>query len=81
VQELVWRADYTPFGDTIVSANGVENALRFPGQYFDEETGLHYNYFRDYDPTVRVIRLDSMEASIHTFMQMQIPYALLIRAV
>jgi RHS repeat-associated protein len=23
----------------------------FPGQYFDEETGLHYNYFRDYDPT------------------------------
>ena len=24
--------------------------LRFPGQYFDRETGLHYNYFRDYDP-------------------------------
>ncbi len=22
-----------------------------PGQYFDQETGLHYNYFRDYDPT------------------------------
>ena len=26
--------------------------LRFPGQYFDAETGLHYNYFRDYDPSV-----------------------------
>jgi RHS repeat-associated protein len=26
--------------------------LRFPGQYFDEETGTHYNYFRDYDPGV-----------------------------
>jgi RHS repeat-associated protein len=26
--------------------------LRFPGQYFDSETGLHYNYFRDYDPAV-----------------------------
>ncbi len=26
--------------------------LRFPGQYFDAETGLHYNYFRDYDPQV-----------------------------
>ena len=24
--------------------------LRFSGQYFDPETGLHYNYFRDYDP-------------------------------
>lgn len=23
---------------------------RFPGQYYDAETGLHYNYFRDYDP-------------------------------
>ena len=27
--------------------------LRFPGQYFDRETSLHYNYFRDYDPRWR----------------------------
>lgn len=26
--------------------------LRYPGQYYDQETGLHYNYFRDYDPTI-----------------------------
>lgn len=26
--------------------------LRFPGQYFDAESRLHYNYFRDYDPTI-----------------------------
>jgi len=26
--------------------------LRFPGQYFDEESRLHYNYFRDYDPAI-----------------------------
>ncbi|MBL1142955.1 MAG: RHS repeat-associated core domain-containing protein [Proteobacteria bacterium] len=24
--------------------------MRLPGQYYDEETGLHYNYFRYYDP-------------------------------
>lgn len=33
--------------------------LRFPGQYYDKETGLHYNYFRDYDPgTGRYITSD-----------------------
>jgi len=30
----------------------ITNNLRFPGQYYDEETGLHYNYFRDYKPMV-----------------------------
>jgi RHS repeat-associated protein len=28
------------------------NTFRFPGQYYDEETGLHYNYFRDYQPMI-----------------------------
>ncbi|MFO1516801.1 MAG: RHS repeat-associated core domain-containing protein [Lysobacterales bacterium] len=33
--------------------------LRFPGQYFDQETGLNYNYFRDYEPgTGRYIESD-----------------------
>jgi RHS repeat-associated protein len=35
---------------------------RFPGQYYDKETGLHYNYFRDYDPqTGRYVESDPIE--------------------
>jgi RHS repeat-associated protein len=35
--------------------------LRFPGQYFDSETGLHYNYFRDYDGSIgRYMQSDPM---------------------
>ncbi|WP_261905685.1 RHS repeat-associated core domain-containing protein, partial [Streptomyces buecherae] len=31
-------------------AQNLDCPLRFPGQYADPETGLHYNYFRHYDP-------------------------------
>jgi RHS repeat-associated protein len=50
-QQVVWQADYAPFGEATVTMAEVDNPLRFPGQYFDPETGLHYNYFRDYDPS------------------------------
>ncbi len=49
-QNTVWQADYTPFGQAQVTLNTVANPLRFPGQYFDQETGLHYNWHRYYDP-------------------------------
>jgi RHS repeat-associated protein len=39
-------ASEDPDGDSNLFGYG----LRFPGQYFDAETGLHYNYFRHYDP-------------------------------
>ena len=57
---VVWKANYEPFGKAAVSAaSTVENNLRFPGQYFDRETGLHYNYFRDYEPgTGRYVQSD-----------------------
>ncbi|MDF2074569.1 hypothetical protein P2Q70_08300 [Pseudomonas mendocina] len=47
---MTWRAEAQAFGETQVVLNTIDNALRFPGQYFDEETGLYQNYFRDYDP-------------------------------
>lgn len=46
---LAWSAQYTAFGKAHITIDTVENNLRFPGQYFDEESGLHQNYFRDYD--------------------------------
>ena len=50
-QHVVWQADYQPFGEVSESVTIFANNLRFAGQYFDGESGLHYNYFRDYDPT------------------------------
>lgn len=47
---VVWDVEFDPFGNELAGGiKTVENNLRFPGQYFDVETGLHYNYFRDYD--------------------------------
>ena len=46
---VVWSADYKPFGEATVTVSTITNNLRFPGQYYDAETGLNYNYFRDYD--------------------------------
>jgi RHS repeat-associated protein len=49
---VVWSADYDPFGTATVTVSAVENNMRLPGQYYDSETGLHYNYHRYYDPSV-----------------------------
>ena len=58
-QTVVWQADYKPFGEANITIETITNNLRLPGQYFDGETGLHYNYFRDYDPsTGRYIESD-----------------------
>jgi RHS repeat-associated protein len=47
---VVWSATYDAFGKaTVDGSSSVTNNLRFPGQYFDQETGLHYNWFRFYD--------------------------------
>jgi len=55
---VVWRWDSDPFGNAAVSedpdgdSNLFAYGVRLPGQYFDGEAGLHYNYRRDYDPRV-----------------------------
>jgi RHS repeat-associated protein len=48
--KIVWRAQYESWGGTtsVESSNG-DMPVRFPGQWFDNESGLHYNRFRYYD--------------------------------
>src|SRR5262249_16949599 len=56
--QKVWEWSNTePFGNSLPNSNpnglgSFAYNLRFPGQYFDAETGLNYNYFRDYDPSI-----------------------------
>jgi RHS repeat-associated protein len=53
----VWRWDQVePFGNNPADEDPDANLvafdlpLRLPGQRYDKETNLHYNYFRDFDP-------------------------------
>ncbi|WP_110187879.1 RHS repeat-associated core domain-containing protein [Pokkaliibacter plantistimulans] len=56
---VVWQASYSAFGEAQISIEQVRNPLRFQGQYFDDESGLHYNRYRYYDPhTGRYISQD-----------------------
>ncbi|MER5771892.1 RHS repeat-associated core domain-containing protein, partial [Streptomyces sp. NPDC001985] len=49
--EVAWRTRTTLWGTTTWNRDATAyTPLRFPGQYFDPETGLHYNVFRHYDP-------------------------------
>jgi RHS repeat-associated protein len=48
---VVWQAAAKPFGEVAIHEKStIENPIRFPGHYADQETGLHYNYNRYYDP-------------------------------
>ena len=56
-QGIVWSWDSDGFGAIVANEDPDGDGQitivnhRFEGQYYDEETGLHYNYFRDYDPS------------------------------
>ncbi|ELB2183777.1 RHS domain-containing protein [Vibrio parahaemolyticus] len=56
---VVWSASYDAHGFAHVHIENVANPLRFQGQYFDQETDLHYNLARYYDPKLgRFIQQD-----------------------
>lgn len=63
--KTVWAWDSKPFGETAPDVDSDKDGLslhysqRFPGQTFDAETGLHYNFHRDYNPvTGRYVQSD-----------------------
>jgi len=73
---IVWRWISEAFGTALPEedpdGDGIATTLnhRFPGQYFDSESGLHYNYFRYYDPEIgRYITSDpiGLEGGLNTF--------------
>lgn len=49
---LHWFAAYTPFGTLQQTMGVIDTDNRFPGQWYQLESGLHYNWHRHYDPTL-----------------------------
>ena len=73
---VVWRWESEPFGNTVPDedpdgdGDSFRLNLRFPGQYFDGESGLYYNYHRYYDPaTGRYLTSDpiGLEGGLNTY--------------
>lgn len=60
IGNATWQALSESFGRTYVGQESSANInLRFPGQYWDSETGTHYNQQRDFDPeTGRYLQSD-----------------------
>jgi len=74
--QIIWSATLLPFGEAAVDEDpdgddtDYTMNIRFPGQYYDVESKLHYNYFRTYDPAIgRYLESDpiGLKGGLNTF--------------
>lgn len=66
---MLWRWEGDQFGDVLPTGN-LNFPIRHAGQYYDSETGIFYNYFRDYDPiTGRYVESDpiGLQGGLNTY--------------
>lgn len=69
-RNVVWRARNFAFDRTVTLSTSAPLNIGFPGQYFDAESGLWNNGFRDYSPSLgRYIESDplGLKAGINTY--------------
>lgn len=75
-ETVVWRIENQAFGESMPDEDPDNNGqvvmfnVRFPGQYWDNESKIHQNYFRDYDPSIgRYIETDpiGLRGGLNTF--------------
>ena len=69
-----WAMISEAFGKTTPIDQQITMNLRFPGQYWDEETQTHYNYYRDYNPALgRYMQRDplGLKAGLNEYVYVQ----------
>ena len=69
-RNITWNAQLNPFGKAQPINPTITQNLRFPGQYYDAETGWHYNMARYYDPdTGRYLQSDpiGLRGGVNTY--------------